>query len=119
MMTLAGIFAAGGLGAVLRFWLGNVITSKTESLRFPVGILTVNILGALGLSLFTGLHVTNSSAALIIGTGFFGAFTTFSTFSVESVQLLLAKRAKEGILYIGLTLCGSLLAFWCGWTLLT
>lgn len=118
-MTLAGIFIAGGLGAILRFWLGNVITAKTKGLILPIGILTVNIVGALGLGMFTGLHVINASASLIIGTGFFGAFTTFSTFSVESVQLLLAKRIMESILYIALTLCGSLLAFWCGWTIAT
>lgn len=119
MMTLAGIFIAGGLGAMLRFWLGNVITAKAKGLSLPIGILTVNILGALGLGIFTGLHVTNASASLIISTGFFGAFTTFSTFSVESVQLLLDKHVMKSILYIALTLCGSLLAFWCGWTIAT
>ncbi|OIR62589.1 camphor resistance protein CrcB [Bacillus sp. FMQ74] len=116
-MTLAGIFIGGGLGAVLRFWLGNAITARAKGLSLPIGILTVNILGALGLGICTGLHVTNASVSLIIGTGFFGAFTTFSTFSVESVQLLMAKRVMESILYIALTLCGSLLAFWCGWTI--
>ncbi|MCY8308834.1 fluoride efflux transporter CrcB [Bacillus vallismortis] len=118
-MTLAGILIAGGLGAMLRFWLGNVVTAKTKGLSLPIGILTINILGALGLGVFTGLHIANDSASLIIGTGFFGAFTTFSTFSVESVQLLLAKRVMESILYITLTLCGSMLAFWCGWTIAT
>ncbi|MDR4434567.1 fluoride efflux transporter CrcB [Bacillus tequilensis] len=118
-MTLACIFIAGGLGAMLRFWLGNVITAKAKGLSLPIGILTVNILGALGLGIFTGLHVTNASASLIISTGFFGAFTTFSTFSVESVQLLLDKHVMKCILYIALTLCGSLLAFWCGWTIAT
>lgn len=116
-MTLAGIFIGGGLGAMLRFWLGNVITAKTKGLSLPIAILTVNILGALGLGIFTGLHVANASVSLIIGTGFFGAFTTFSTFSVESIQLLMAKRVIESILYIALTFCGSLLAFWCGWTI--
>ncbi|OOE21210.1 fluoride efflux transporter CrcB [Bacillus subtilis] len=116
-MTLAGIFIGGGLGAMLRFWLGNVITAKTKGLSLPISILTVNILGALGLGIFTGLHVANASVSLIIGTGFFGAFTTFSTFSVESIQLLMAKRVIESILYIALTLCGSLLTFWCGWTI--
>ncbi|TYS07763.1 fluoride efflux transporter CrcB [Bacillus subtilis] len=118
-MTLAGIFIAGGLGAMLRFWLGNVITAKTKGPSLPINILTVNILGALGLGMFTGLDVTYASASLIIGTGFFGAFTTFSTFSVESVQLLLSKRIIESILYIALTLCGSVLAFWCGWAIAT
>ncbi|MCB7152248.1 fluoride efflux transporter CrcB [Bacillus stercoris] len=116
-MTLAGIFIGGGLGAMLRFWLGNVITARAKGLSLPIGILTVNILGALGLGIFTRLDVTNASVSLIIGTGFFGAFTTFSTFSVESVQLLMAKRVMESLLYIALTLCGSLLAFWCGWTI--
>ncbi|MDO3661882.1 fluoride efflux transporter CrcB [Bacillus sp. C28GYM-DRY-1] len=118
-MTLAGIFIAGGLGAMLRFWVGNVITSKAKGLSLPISIITINILGALGLGLLTGHHITNASASLIIGTGFFGAFTTFSTFSVESVQLLLSKRVMESMLYIALTLCGSLLAFWCGWTITT
>lgn len=76
-MTLAGIFIGGGLGAMLRFWLGNVITAKTKGLSLPIGILTVNILGALGLGIFTGLHVANASVSLIIGTGFLAPLRPF------------------------------------------
>lgn len=76
-MTLAGIFIAGGLGAMLRFWVGDVITAKAKGLSLPIGIVTVNILGALGLGIFTGLHVTNASASLIIGTGFWRLYNLF------------------------------------------
>lgn len=76
-MTLAGIFIAGGLGAMLRFWVGDVITAKAKGLSLPIGIVTVNILGALGLGIFTGLHVTNASASLIIGTGFLAPLQPF------------------------------------------
>ncbi|MCG8395946.1 fluoride efflux transporter CrcB [Bacillus atrophaeus] len=118
-MTIAGICIAGGIGSVLRFWLGQMISAKRNSFSIPIGILTINILGAFGLGVFTALNVTNPSVSTIISTGFFGAFTTFSTFSVEAVQLLLEKRVKESLLYTVITLCGCLVAFWCGIALLS
>ncbi|MBU8787888.1 MULTISPECIES: fluoride efflux transporter CrcB [Bacillus] len=113
MMT-AGFVIAGGLGSVLRFWLGHFISSRSQGAPFPVSIMLINILGSLMLGIFTALDMQNQMLSIIIGTGFFGGFTTFSTFSVEAVQLLAEKRLKAGAAYILMTMICCIGGFWAG-----
>jgi CrcB protein len=53
---------------------------------------------------------------LIIGTGFFGAYTTFSTFTNESINLIQGERALLGWGYIiatnALCLIGVVVGLW-------
>jgi CrcB protein len=115
MIVLATI-TAGGLGAVLRFWLGQLFGLKMiESYTpIPVGILLINVLGSFGLGMFTHFHLANDTIVTIISTGFFGGFTTFSTFSVEAVQLIIDRKEKEAAVYVLLSIAGSAAAFWAG-----
>ncbi|KMM63574.1 camphor resistance protein CrcB [Bacillus glycinifermentans] len=113
MMT-AGFMIAGGLGSVLRFWLGNLISSILQGAPFPVSIMLINILGSFMLGIFTSFNMQNQMLSIIIGTGFFGGFTTFSTFSVEAVQLLAEKRLKAGAAYILITMICCIGGFWAG-----
>jgi CrcB protein len=72
----------GAIGAILRYY----VTQKTYMERFPLGTLTVNVLGTFMLGLIVFLS-GNNSILLFLGTGACGSFTTFSSFSVETVQL--------------------------------
>lgn len=118
-MTIFCMCLAGGIGAVFRFLLGKAVTAKSGCFPIPMGMAAVNLLGAFGLGVFTGIGLNNPSASIIIATGFFGAFTTFSTFSAEAVQLLLNNRVKASLLYIAVSAAGSLLAFWGGWMIMS
>jgi CrcB protein len=84
----------GSLGAVGRY----AVASRLEPSGLPVGTLSVNVLGtfALGLVVFGGV---GSRAALLLGTGFCGAFTTFSSFSVDTVELWADGRRKHAAGY--------------------
>lgn len=113
MMT-AGFMIAGGIGSVLRFWLGNIIGSKFKNACIPASILIINILGSFMLGIFVSLDIQQQMLSTVIGTGFFGGFTTFSTFSVEAVQLLVEKRLKAGAAYIILTMACCVGGFWAG-----
>ena len=84
----------GFLGANARYflslWTDALLAPRWGS--FPYGTLTVNVLGSFGLALFgvwfgarTGM---SPQMRLLVGAGFFGAFTTFSTFANESVAIL-------------------------------
>ncbi|WP_143522720.1 CrcB family protein, partial [Pseudomonas sp. 2822-15] len=51
---------------------------------------------------------------LIIGIGFFGAFTTFSTFSVEAITLFQKRKWIPFITYLVLSIGGSIVTFLIG-----
>ena len=113
-MMAACFMIAGGIGSVLRFWLGNVLMAIFPRPRIPVSVMVINILGSFALGIFVSLGIDNQTVSIVVGTGFFGGFTTFSTFSVEAVQLLAAKRVKASAVYMLLTMACSLGGFWAG-----
>lgn len=83
------LVACGGvLGALVRYWCVDLVTSKF-SLHFPLGTLFVNIFGCLLIGLVMGAsNGCSSTMRLFFVVGFLGAFTTFSAFSYETVMLL-------------------------------
>jgi CrcB protein len=72
----------GALGAVARHAVGSMVDADS----FPVGTLTVNVLGTFVLAL-VAFGDAGGEVALFVGTGACGAFTTFSSFSFETVGL--------------------------------
>ncbi len=108
-MILA-VGAGGFVGAVLRFLIATFV-QKQSGLLFPVGTLSVNVLGSFIIG-FLALYFENVIAphqkALLV-TGLLGALTTFSTFSLESVTMLQEGLWSRALLNIGLnvTLCVS------------
>ncbi|RNA68537.1 fluoride efflux transporter CrcB [Alteribacter keqinensis] len=121
MFNLLLVSIGGGLGAVSRFLLGVKIQQRYPDPPIPVAMLTVNLSGSLGLgvffgALFGGIPVLeyNNPWFLLLGVGYFGAFTTFSTFSVEAATLLHDAEYKKAFVYIGLSIAGSVAAFIAG-----
>ncbi len=86
---LLAIGTGGFVGAVLRYLVSGWVQKLSPSL-FPVGTLSVNIIGSFIIG-FAVLYFENVVAphqkALVI-TGLLGALTTFSTFSLETVTML-------------------------------
>lgn len=82
-IILVGI--GGGLGAVCRYLLSEVI-KKHYFGKFPIYTFLINILGSFlfGLSLNS---IDSPEYKNLIQVGFFGGFTTFSTYMVESKSL--------------------------------
>ncbi|MFJ5963939.1 fluoride efflux transporter CrcB [Bacillus sp. NPDC093026] len=102
---------AGGIGSALRFLMSKYFQQADTHARFPYSIILINLLGAAGLGLLTGVIVSNHPLLVIIGTGFFGGFTTFSTFSVEAATLLLQRQIGKLTVYLLVTILGSLFLF--------
>ncbi|UIP00555.1 fluoride efflux transporter CrcB [Halobaculum sp. CBA1158] len=76
------VAAGGAVGAVARHLIGSAVDRD----GFPLGTLTVNVVGSLLLGLLV-FHPVGGDALLFAGTGACGAFTTFSSFSVGVVRL--------------------------------
>lgn len=85
----------GFFGANARYILSLIVTERLATFTdkpIPYGTAFVNITGSflLAIVLFWLAKQTgaNDRVRLMIGTGFFGAYTTFSTFANESTTLL-------------------------------
>lgn len=76
-MMAVGFMIAGGIGSVLRFWLGNMLMAMFPHPRIPVSVMVVNIVGSFALGIFVSLGIDNQTVSIVVGTGFFGGFTTF------------------------------------------
>jgi len=93
MMDVLFVGLGGFIGANARYWMtlwvNGVFVPRFGA--FPFGTLAVNLIGSFGLAVFGvwfGSRIGLSpNVRLLIGTGFFGAFTTFSTFANESITL--------------------------------
>ena len=113
MILLIGF--GGFVGAISRFLLSTLV-QKNAGVLFPIGTLSVNVLGGflIGfLALYFEQQVSMQARAMVI-TGFLGALTTFSTFSYENVLLLEQGDYAKALLSIGLNVVLSLGATVCG-----
>jgi CrcB protein len=100
----------GAIGALCRHYLGSAVDVE----GFPLGTLTVNVLGSfvLGLVTFAGL---GSDLLLFVGTGACGSFTTFSSFSVDTVHLWEYGDQFKAGLNATANLAGALAAIGLAW----
>ena len=102
------IALGGALGAVARWgtslWLARW-TRDSLWAGYPLGTLTVNVIGAflLGWLVFHERLPLSPLLRVGIGTGFLGALTTFSTFELELWLL----HEQRGLLVAGLYLLAS------------
>lgn len=107
------LVATGGvLGALLRHFVSEAI----ESEAFPLGTLTVNVLGSFVLGLITFLQF-GTDTLLLVGTGACGSFTTFSSFSVDVVRLWEEDKRLLSAGYAAANLLGALAAIGIAWHL--
>jgi fluoride exporter len=88
---------AGGVGAALRYVV-DVLVSAGRPVRFPLGILLVNVTGSFALGVLTGLGAgaVGTDLAMVAGVGLLGGYTTFSTVSLETVLALEAGQTRKG-----------------------
>jgi CrcB protein len=115
-LTLLLFIGAGGFfGAISRYLIATN-TQKMFDTFFPIGTLTVNVLGSfiIGFAAMFFAQIVEPEYKAFVITGFLGALTTFSTFSLENVTMLqdgeITKVALNIFLNITLTLTATLLA---------
>jgi len=92
----------GGFAAAARFLIDAEIAVRADS-QFPLGILVVNLSGALALGIVAGAALHGTALVIVAGGGI-GSFTTFSTWILDSHRLDAAGQARLAWLNIGLSL---------------
>lgn len=98
----------GGIAAAARFVLDAEITARRSG-RFPLGILAVNLLGALALGVVAGAGL-HGEAYVIVAGGVIGSFTTFSTWILDSHRLAASGAERLAALNLGLSLVAGFAA---------
>jgi len=120
MKALALVALGGGFGAACRYLLSGLLMRGTAG-GFPLGTLTVNLIGCLLIGLWAGLATRhawlNGELRLLLVTGVLGGFTTFSVFGLESLQLLRRGEMALTGLYVGGSVLLGLVMVAVGWRL--
>jgi CrcB protein len=116
-MTPFYIAAGGAMGSILRYYLSNYVNHLTKG-YFPMGTLTVNILGSFLMGVLVGYmaktlpHSNDLRSFLAIG--ILGGFTTFSAFSLDAVTLIERGNIYQAGIYVALSVFVSIVALFAG-----
>jgi len=111
-MTLFFLVVLGGAaGTAARFLLG-VSVQAAFGPSFPVGTLTVNLIGSFFISMFMVLGadkgLISTQTRVVLCTGVIGGFTTYSSFNFETMRLAQAGSLGLALLNVGITVVGCL-----------
>lgn len=120
MGKLLYIAIGGATGSLLRYALQGWVQRLTVS-TFPMGTLTVNVLGCFVLGFlggyFAGPQLVREEVRIGVTVGLLGGFTTFSTFGLESFLLANEGELRFAFLNIVLSCTCGYLAVWLGYRL--
>jgi CrcB protein len=115
-VLLVGI--GGFIGSALRYLVGGWVQQLSQSIAFPYGTLTVNLIGCFVIGLLSelaeshGLFSPEARAVVLIG--LLGGFTTFSTFSNETYNLARGGQTLTSFMYLGAHILFGLGFAWFG-----
>ncbi|MBA3328603.1 MAG: fluoride efflux transporter CrcB [Solirubrobacterales bacterium] len=102
LLTWIAAGAIGGLGAVLRAVVDHEVSARMRGV-LPLGILAVNLSGALAIGLLAGLEA-GGDTALLAGTALLGSYTTFSTWMLQAWALDRGGRRDAAVAYLTISL---------------
>ncbi|SFR06715.1 fluoride efflux transporter CrcB [Poseidonocella sedimentorum] len=115
LANILSVAAGGAIGATLRYLTGIGVL-RLVGPGFPMGVITVNILGSfiMGVFVVMAAHRGLTHLSPFVMTGLLGGFTTFSAFSLETVTLLERGQAGQAALYVLISVALSILALMAG-----
>ena len=117
MLKYLMVGVGGGLGSILRFWLGSYIGSRMGA-RFPYGTFVVNITGSFLIGLvfafLTARTQWSPNWRYLIPIGFIGGYTTFSSFEFETLRMIQDGQIGLGLFYVASSVVVGFAAVWGG-----
>lgn len=115
-LLLVGL--GGFVGSGLRFAVSNWVQRAYTYSQFPVGTLTVNVVGCLLIGYLGGIaeqrQALDANMRLFLLVGVLGGFTTFSTFAYESLSLAQDSQYFKTLLNVVLQVVIGFSAAWLG-----
>jgi CrcB protein len=98
-VRLLGVALGGALGALLRWWLGEVFP---DGGGFPWTTFAINVTGAGVLAGLPALAVARRrpEVAAALGPGVLGGYTTLSAYSEQTRALFAEDRGATGAAYV-------------------
>jgi CrcB protein len=109
--ALLAVFVGAGLGACLRYALGETLNRVWPQL--PLGTLAANLIGGYLVGIAIGFFAWRTDLSLLwrlaLITGFLGGLTTFSTYSAEVVNAFTRGEPVWALAIAASHLAGSLL----------
>jgi len=121
MKMILYVGVGGFFGAIARYLLSGLAHRLSGGTVFPVGTLTVNVLGCLIIgalmSLIVDKAVLGPSVRMVCVVGFLGAFTTFSSFGYETLGLLRDGQMLSACLNVLANVVLGIGAVFLGWAL--
>ncbi|HUB29311.1 MAG TPA: fluoride efflux transporter CrcB [Terracidiphilus sp.] len=111
------IAVGGGLGSVVRYWVGSTIAGRMGS-RFPLGTFVINLTACLiigfSLTYLSERVELNPAWRYLVPVGFIGAYSTFSTYEWETFSTLRSGAFVMAAVYAVGSLVMGLAATWLG-----
>jgi len=111
------IGSGGFVGSVLRY-LSQQYLQRFFDTTFPIGTMTVNILGCFIIGIIYGLsergNILTPEMRMLLAVGFCGGFTTFSSFAYESLTLLKGGGLFHLSIYLGASVAFGFVATYLG-----
>lgn len=117
MIKYLMIAIGGGLGSMLRFWVGGVVSGRMGT-RFPYGTFLINCTA----SFLIGFIITvlaekahwSPNLRFLIPIGFIGGYSTFSTFEYETFRIVQEGELLIAFLNVILSIIVGFGAVWLG-----
>jgi CrcB protein len=117
MRELPWVMLAGAFGTAARYLLAGLVQTGS-GLGFPVGTLTVNVVGCFAVGWLGELallgDVLPERTRVPVFAGFLGAFTTYSAFGHEVIRLFEEGYRAQSLAYVVLTTLACVAAVWAG-----
>jgi fluoride exporter len=107
----------GGLGSVLRWWIGVVVGERYRG-EFPLATFLINVSGSFIIGYLSVLfnvdwhnrHGHGMVLNALVITGVLGGYTTFSSMQLDAARLAIKQHARLAVLYPLLSVAAGLLA---------
>jgi CrcB protein len=119
-MTWIAIAVGGALGSVARHGVNHLVHVRWLSMRFPIGIVVVNVAGCLMIGLLAGLLASERIALRehwqkFVFVGLLGGFTIFSAFGLDTFLLTRTDSVGQAAVNVAIQVIGGLAAVWLGY----
>lgn len=118
LKTIMLVGSGGFVGSVARYYISKIVQESSYT-SFPIGTLSINIIGSLIIGLLLGLALKHPSFSvewrMVLMVGFCGGFTTFSTFTSENLKLMQDGQFFYVLMYTGLSILLGFLAVYLGY----